>query len=178
MSISASAPATRATRISSACPAAQSSSAVLPTPASPRSTSTPLSPSRTAASTPSSEPVSTARPSNALIALPSSPRPRSALCGDLRLALKRRGLVTSSRASVPLQLDGQHAPRAFESRDEATSRHRAEPRSCGAFGPGLLTPAQAERHGRGASSPPADQLVFGKAVLEEKAFRVAVLDRV
>ena len=72
MSISASAPATRATCMSPACPAAQSSSAVLPTPASPRSTSTPLSPSRTAASTPPNAPVSTARPSNALIALPSS----------------------------------------------------------------------------------------------------------
>jgi hypothetical protein len=58
--------------MSPACAAAQSSSAVLPTPASPRSIRTPLSPSRTAASTPSSAPVSTARSSNALIALPSS----------------------------------------------------------------------------------------------------------
>ena len=78
MSISASAPATRATCMSPACSAAQSSSAVLPTPASPRSTSTPLSPSRTAASTPSSAPVSTARSSNALIALPSSAPSRAA----------------------------------------------------------------------------------------------------
>jgi hypothetical protein len=50
-----------------ASPAAQSSSAVFPIPASPRSTSAPLSPSRTAADTPSTTAVSAARSSNALI---------------------------------------------------------------------------------------------------------------
>ena len=54
--------------MSTACPAAHSSSTVLPMPASPRSTSAPLSPSRTAASTPSSAAVSGARSSNSLIA--------------------------------------------------------------------------------------------------------------
>src|ERR1700759_1681347 len=41
--------------------------------------------------------------------------------------------------------------------------------------PGLLTRARAERHGLRASSPAADQLVFGDPVLGEKALRVAVL---
>jgi hypothetical protein len=44
--------------------------------------------------------------------------------------------------------------------------------------PGLLTQARAEVHGLRASAPAADQLVFGDAVLGEKAFRVVVLDRV
>ena len=43
---------------------------------------------------------------------------------------------------------------------------------------GLLSGARADRHGSRASSPAADQLVFGDAVLEEKALRAVVLDRV
>jgi hypothetical protein len=48
----------------------------------------------------------------------------------------------------------------------------------GKLSPGLLTQARAACHGLRASSPAADQLVFGNAVLAEKAFRVVVLDRV
>src|SRR5947207_12895339 len=106
MSISASAPATRATRISSAWPAAQSSSAVLPTPASPRSTSTPLSPSRTAASTPSSAPVSTTRPSNALIPLPSSHEVRHHFILAVGIAGERGVLTVSCAGAFGLVLTG------------------------------------------------------------------------
>ncbi len=69
--ISACTPVTRASCMSCACPAARSSSTVFPMPASPRRTSTPLSPSRTAASTASSAAVSMARSSSSLIAQPS-----------------------------------------------------------------------------------------------------------
>ena len=54
--------------MSRACPAAHSSSTVLPMPASPCRTSTLLSPSRTAASTPASAVVSVVRSSSSLIA--------------------------------------------------------------------------------------------------------------
>src|ERR1700683_2376107 len=50
--MSDSTPATRATRRPGAAPTAQSSSAVLPTPGSPRSTTTPLRPARAASSSP------------------------------------------------------------------------------------------------------------------------------
>src|SRR6185437_13393749 len=96
-------PATRASRIFPACPAAHSSSAVLPIPASPLSTSTTLSPSRTAAGTPSTAAVSAARSSNALIAQPSRPPAATSRATPARppTRKRRRNIITHTPAQQP-----------------------------------------------------------------------------
>src|SRR5215470_13268336 len=76
--------------MSCACPAAHSNSAVLPMPGSPRSTSTPLSPSRTAAKTPSTAAVSAALSSNSVIGQPSRRPSATSQATPARAQLTRR----------------------------------------------------------------------------------------
>jgi hypothetical protein len=103
-----------------------------------------------------------------------------------RIAASRR-LAASTKCGIASILAADAAGKAGDGSGwSGKSRLRAEPRSYGAlaalargtFSPGLLTQARAEVHGLRASAPAADQLVFGDAVLGEKAFRVVVLDRV
>jgi hypothetical protein len=108
-------PATRATRRPAANPTASSSKAVLPTPGSPRSTSTPLCPARA----PSSRPASAARSprrSSSITRPPWSWQRGQRHCGPhatcpqlTALAAGRRGGVSDSAASAGLDRPGEPA---------------------------------------------------------------------
>ena len=98
-SISDCTPATRSTRQPTACPARYSSSADLPTPGSPCTTSTRLSPARTASTSPSS----TRRSARRSVSLLSRPRglPFTACRAALHGARAADGGTTGARPGLP-----------------------------------------------------------------------------